>query len=329
MAIQRRLLLIISFFAVAVSACNDASKQSSSAISASADAQKLPASNKTKKIALVLKTLTNPYFIEMETGARDAAKNLGVDLVVKMASQETAVEQQIQLVDELIQTKIDALVIAPSDSQRLVPILKKAQLAGILVINIDNQLDAATMKSQKMSPVTFISVDNQTSSYQSAKFIADQIKAPGKAAIIEGIRTSENARMRTVGAERAFAENHNLKLVAKETGNWKIDEAYQVTKKIFTAYPDITVLFCANDMMALGAIKYLSESNKKILIASYDALADAKIAVKAGSLAVTVDQQAKKQGYEGIALAVRGLNGEKLPDVMLVDTALVTAQTLQ
>ncbi|MEB0233088.1 substrate-binding domain-containing protein, partial [Undibacterium sp. 10I3] len=128
---------------------------------------------------------------------------------------------------------------------------------------------------------------------------------------------------------RAFAENHNLKLVAKETGNWKIDEAYQVTKKIFTAYPDITVLFCANDMMALGAIKYLSESNKKILIASYDALADAKIAVKAGSLAVTVDQQAKKQGYEGIALAVRGLNGEKLPDVMLVDTALVTAQTLQ
>ncbi|MET3118874.1 ribose transport system substrate-binding protein [Undibacterium sp. GrIS 1.8] len=332
MAIQRFfLVLITSLFAIATSGCSDSNQQSPSlpAASQSSGAIKNLADNKPKRIALVLKTLTNPYFIEMEAGARDAAKDLGVDLVVKMASQETAVEQQIQLVEELIQTKVDALVIAPSDSQRLVPILKKAQLAGILIINIDNQLDAATVASHQMSPIPFISVDNLSSSYESAKFISDQIKTPGKAAIIEGMRTSENARMRTTGAERAFAENRNIKLIVKETANWKIDEAYQVTKKIFTQHPDIQILFCANDMMALGAIKYLGETNKKVLVASYDALAEAKLAVKAGTLAVTVDQKAKKQGYEGIVTATRGLKGEKLPAVMLVDTSLVTAQTLR
>src|SRR6185437_14559396 len=97
-------------------------------------------SSETKKIALVMKTLTNPFFIEMERDARRAEKEFGIELQVKTGSDETAVEQQIQIVDDLIQSRVEAIVIAPGDSQRLVPILKKAQAAGIVIINIDNKL---------------------------------------------------------------------------------------------------------------------------------------------------------------------------------------------
>ena len=115
-----------------------------------------------------------------------------------------------------------------------------------------------------------------------------------------------------------------------ETANWKIDEAYAVSRKLFEAHPDITLVFCANDMMAFGVLKYLKESGKQgVKVAAYDAIEEARAAVKEGTLAVTVDQQAAEQGYQGILLAHRALKGEPLPEVMLIDTRLVTAEAVK
>ena len=119
-------------------------------------------------------------------------------------------------------------------------------------------------------------------------------------------------------------------MVALESANWKIDEAYDVAKGLFAREPGISLLFCANDMMALGALKYLQESGKQgVKVASYDALDEAREAVKAGTMAVTVDQQAAEQGYQGVLAAMRALKGEQLPEMLLVDTRLVTAQSLK
>ena len=283
-----------------------------------------------KKIALVLKTLTNPFFIDIEKGARRAEKEFGVELQVKTGSEETAVEQQIQIVEDFIQAHVDALVIAPADSQRLVPVLKKAQDAGIVIVNIDNRLDPDVVASQHMTPAPFISVDNVAGSYRSAKFVADQVGVPTEAAIIEGIRSTENAHARMLGATRAFAENPKIHLVAQESAHWKIDEGHDVAKRIFAQHPGVTVLFCANDMMAIGAVKYLQDSGRKnVLVAGYDAIDEARAAIKSGLMAASVDQQAGLQGYQGVALAVRALKGEILPPVTLVDASLVTAATLK
>ncbi|MCB0021873.1 MAG: substrate-binding domain-containing protein, partial [Caldilinea sp.] len=89
-----------------------------------------------------MKTLTNPFFIEMEKGARRAEQELGIELIVKTGAQETSIEQQIAIVDDFIARGVDAIVIAPGSSTELIPVLKKAQDAGIVVINIDNRLDA-------------------------------------------------------------------------------------------------------------------------------------------------------------------------------------------
>ncbi len=313
-------------------ACSDAGKPTVPAVVAPG-----PASNEKpgepptiRKIALVMKTLTNPFFVEMERGARKAEKELGVELLVKTGSQETAIEQQIQIVEDLIRQKVDAIVIAPGDSMRMVPVLKAAQDAGIKIINIDNRLDQEAMKKQGLSGVPFISVDNEKAAYESARYIAQQVKKPAQAAIIEGIRSADNARQRRAGAERAFQENPLIKVVARETANWKIDEAHEVARKIFKNHPEVELLFCANDMMALGALKFLQESGKTgVKVAAYDALEEAREAVKAGRLAVTVDQQAAEQGYQGVVLAIRAIRGDTVPEVTLIDTRLVTAEGLK
>ena len=278
-------------------------------------------------VALVMKTLTNPFFVEMEKGARKAEQDLGVKLIVKTGAQETSIEQQIAIVRALIGQGVDAIVIAPADSAELVPVLAEAQRAGIVIVNIDNRLDQKSVAAEGMKEVPFISVDNEAGAYQSAKYISDQLAAPSEAIILEGIRTAKNADDRLRGAERAFGENPNVAVVAKETANWKIDEAHDVVAGLFAAHPEIRAIFAANDMMALGAIRYLEEAGRKdVLVAGYDALDEAKAAIRAGKLAATVDQQAAQQGYLGVEYAVNALHSQLLPAVTLIDTRLVTGE---
>ena len=291
--------------------------------------QALP-SEETKTVALVMKTLTNPFFIEMERGARQAEKELGIRLLVKTAAQETSIQQQISIVDELIRKKVDAIVIAPGDSVELIPVLKQAQDAGIIVINIDNRLDPKYSKITGLIDVPFISVDNKQAAYLATQTITSKITKPTSVAILEGIRGAANAEDRKNGAIKAFNEQPLAKLVAMESANWKIDEAFEVTKQMFNQHPDINALFCANDMMALGAIEYLQSSGRNdVLVAAFDALDQAKDAIRAGTLVATVDQQAAEQGYQGVLFAHRALAAEKLPLVMFIDTKIITTDNIK
>jgi ribose transport system substrate-binding protein len=282
------------------------------------------------RVALIMKTLTNPFFIEMENGARQAQKETGIDLQVLTASQETSIEQQIQLVENQIENKVDAIVIAPGDSKRLVPVIKKAQDSGIKVVNIDNQLDRNLLESNHAKTVPFISVDNEKAAYMSAKFVADMINSNSEAAIFEGIRSADNANQRKRGAERAFKENGKIQVVASESANWKIDEAYITAKQVFGKHPKIGLVFCANDMMAIGVIKFLQETGRdKVLVASFDALDEAKNAIRHGQMAATIDQQAAQQGYMGVMSALKLLRNEPVSEKVEVQAKLINANNLK
>jgi ribose transport system substrate-binding protein len=210
----------------------------------------------------------------------------------------------------------------------LIPVLKKAKDAGIPIINIDNRLDPAVC-AQLGLDAPFISVNNEQGAYLSAKYISDKIKTPTKVVILEGIRSAKNAEDRKNGAIRAFKENPQITIAAQETANWKIDEAYTVSKKLFASQPDVGAVFCANDMMALGTIEYLKESGRKnVLVAGYDALDEAKKEIRSGMLQVTINQQADVQGYLGVKMAVQAIGGEKLPPETLIDVKVISKENL-
>src|ERR1700744_5472873 len=113
-----------------------------------AHAQNAPAHK--PKVALVMKSLANEFFLTMENGAKDYQKhNPGqFDLITNGIKDETDTENQIRIVEQMIVSKVDAIVLAPADSKALVPVVKKAVDAGIIVVNIDNRLDPGVLKSK-------------------------------------------------------------------------------------------------------------------------------------------------------------------------------------
>jgi ribose transport system substrate-binding protein len=322
--------IVCAAFLASLSGCKPAQSQTSLLEPGQVNTPVSTRAASPKTVALVMKTLTNPFFVEMEKGARKAEKDLGIQLIVKTAAQETSIQQQIAIVEELIKAQVDAIVIAPGDSKELIQVLKKAQDAGIVVVNIDNRLDPALSKQDGLLDVPFISVDNQKGAYLSAKYIADQIKTPTKVVVLEGIRGAQNAEDRKAGALKAFKENPNITVTAMESANWKIDEAHDVVAKLFETTPGIGAVFAANDMMALGVIQYLDEKKLTgVKVAGYDNLAEVKQALLDGKLAATIDQQAAMQGYMGILYADKKIKGESVPLETFVDVILVTKDTLK
>ena len=317
--------LLISFTACGTPQKNNSSTLIQDEEETTQKEEKVNKKENAKNIALVMKTLTNPFFISMEKGARKAESEFGINLTVKTGAKETSIEQQIAIVEELIDSKVDAIVIAPGSSTELIPVLKKAQDANIKIVNIDNRLDKKFSEKSGLKDVPFISVDNEEGAYLSAKFISDKIKTSTEVVILEGIRGADNAEQRKKGATRAFSENKYVKIVSSETANWKIDEAVNVVSKMFDKNPNIKAVFCANDMMALGVLQYIDTSNKSgIMVAGFDALDEAQKAIKDGKMEVSIDQQADIQGYTGVKYALDMLNGESVELETMVDVKLIS-----
>jgi ribose transport system substrate-binding protein len=277
------------------------------------------------RIALVVKTMANPFFIEMVDGARRAEAEGGIRLLVRAADAETSFEQQIAIVEDMIRQKVDAIVLAPSDSHKLTPVMKKARAAGIALINLDNRLDTVFQRRLGMEPIPYIGVDNVKGAYLAARVLAETMHGPVEAAVIEGVRNAGNAQARKIGALKAFSETPDIRVVAMESADWLADRALDVTKAIFTAHPDVKLLFCANDTMALGAIDFLRHQGiGGVKVAGFDAVAEARKALVSGDLAVTIDQQAAEQGYLGVKAAWAEIKGEPVPAETLIDVTVVT-----
>src|SRR5438093_6093152 len=118
--------------------------------------------NAKPKIALVMKSLANEFFSTMAEGAKrhQAAHADSYELIVNGIKNETDLAEQVNLVEQMIARRVNAIVIAPADSKALVTVLKRAQDAGILVVNIDNQLDAQVLQQARLN-VPFVGPDNR------------------------------------------------------------------------------------------------------------------------------------------------------------------------
>ncbi len=279
------------------------------------------------RVALVMKSLANEFFLTMENGAKAHQKANAdrYDLVANGIKDELDVSKQIDLVDQMIAQKVDAVVIAPADSKALVPVCLKAQKAGIIVINIDNQFDQGVL-TQSGAKFPFVGPDNRKGAKLVGDVLASKLKPGDKVAILEGAPNAFNAVQRKLGFEDAM-KAAGAAIVSSQSGYWETDKANQVAAAILTEHPDLRALLCANDSMALGAVAALRAAGKsdQVLVVGYDNIAAVKQLLAEGRVLATADQHADQLAVFGIEYALDMLKTQAAPADRETPVELVTA----
>jgi ribose transport system substrate-binding protein len=277
-------------------------------------------------VALVLKTLNNPYFIDMEKGAQEAADRLNINLLVQAADRELDVERQMQICENLIQRKVDALCVTPSGTREIIPAIVKANASGIPVIIVDTQADLEALAQSGGKTASFIGSDNYDGGKIAGAFLADQLGGKGKVAILEGIPGHETADSRRQGFLDAIASSPGIEVVTSQPANWERDQGFNVFQNMLQAHSDITGLFAASDLMALGAMEAIAAAGKtgSITIVGFDALDEAREAIEKGTMAGTIAQHPDEMGKAAIENAYKLLQGESIPEHIAVSIELVT-----
>jgi ribose transport system substrate-binding protein len=285
-----------------------------------------PADTSKKTVALVLKTLNHPFFVDMRRGAQEAADRLGVTLQVQAAEREIDVDKQMQIVENMLQTGIDVLAITPSGSREIVSALVKASTANVPIVIVDTRLDAKAADAAGVKPQTFIGSDNYEGGKLAGEYVVSSSGGKARVGILEGIPGHETGDSRLRGFRDAVARAPGIAIVASQPANWERDQGFNVFQNMLQAHRDIDTVFAASDLMALGAIEAIAAAGRTgtIRVVGFDALDDAKKAVEAGTMAATVAQFPYEMGKAAVESAVKILAGEKLPPDIMVKLEMVT-----
>ena len=266
------------------------------------------------RVALVMKSLANEFFKTMEDGAK-----------AHWAENMDAYERQIEIVNQMIAKKVDAIVIAPADSKALIPVCRKAMENGITVINIDNKFDSEVL-AQEQVDISFVGPDNRMGAKLAGDYLAKFLSKGDKVAILEGRPGAFNGIQRKLGFEDAM-KAAGMEICTSQSAYWEQKNAYDLAIQIYAKFGDeLKAVLCANDSMALGAVQALKGKNVKII--GFDNISAIQTLIKEGKVLCTVDQYADRIAVNGIEYALEILKTGEKPADKETSVDLVTAEDL-
>ncbi|WP_155642933.1 D-ribose ABC transporter substrate-binding protein [Gardnerella vaginalis] len=261
-------------------------------------------SNSSDKVALLVSTLNNPFFVDLRDGAQAEAKKLGVELQVSDAQNDSS-KQQDQAQNAQSQGA-KAVIINPVDSDAAAPSVSPLLSANLPVISVDRSVTGVEVTSH-------IASDNVAGGAQAADALAKSMGEKGEVLILQGIPGAASTRDRGKGFKDCIKKYSGIKVVAEQTANFDRAEALNVATNLLQSHPNATGIYAENDEMALGAIQALgAKAGKDVKIVGFDGTADGMKAIKAGTMAGTIAQQPKELGRAAVEAAVKAIKGEKV-----------------
>ena len=274
----------------------------------------LPASAAPLKIGMSFQELNNPYFITMKKALEDAAASIGATVVITDARHDVA--KQTSDVEDMIQKKIDILLLNPTDSVGIQSAVKSANAAGVIVVAVDANANG---------PVdSFVGSKNFTAGQMACTYLAKSLDGKGDIAILDGIPVVPILE-RVRGCKDALAAFPGIKIVTTQNGKQERDQALTVTENMLQANPKLKGIFSVNDGGAMGALSAIEASGLDVKLVSVDGAPEAIKAIqKPGSKFIATSAQYPRDQIRlalGIALAKKW--GSQVPATIPVDITLI------
>ena len=263
-------------------------------------------------IGFSVSTLNNPFFVTLTEGAKKAASDKNVELVVVDAGDDAA--KQTSDIEDLVSRNVGVLIVNPVDSDAVAPAVKSAMSQGIKVIAVDRGVNGVDVDCQ-------IASDNVAGARMATEYLMELVGEGAKVAELQGVPGASATIDRGEGFHQVA--DKSLQVAASQTANFNRAEGMTVMENILQSDGAIKGVFAHNDEMALGAVEAVAASGKDIKIVGFDATDDAQKAVKDGKMAATVAQKPDKMGETAIETAVKIMAGETVDKSIPVEVELI------
>ena len=260
----------------------------------------------------------NPFWASVEAGAKDAAEEFGVNLIILSPPQESDVMAQVAQIEDQIAKGVDGIAIAPTDPNAVAPILDDAMASGVPVVYIDtNGINEG---------VTFIGTNNINGAALAAQYICDNVPSGSDVAILQGMITQTTGQHRAEGSHKGL-EACGMNIVAELPANWDTAQGMSVTEDIITGNPNLKAIFASNDNMGLGAMQALKDADMNdVIVVGFDATPDAATSILKGEMTATIAQFSYNMGAYGVKYALELANGGSIDPNIDTGTQLVTTE---
>lgn len=279
------------------------------------------ASNGKIKVIFIAMDSIDEHWLKVKAGTEDKAKELGnVDLSFNAPPGKVDANVQLQMVEDAITRKMDAILLAPLDKDALNPGIERAKAAGIKVIIIDSAVSTTNIDA-------FLATDNGAAGRLAADELAKLINSEGKIAIINAQAGAATAMIRENDFKDQIQKKYpNITIVGTQYSDGDKTKALNIATDFMTANPDLKGIYATNEGSTVGAGNAIQQAGKTgtVKFVGFDWSADTKSLIEKGVLQATMVQNPYQMGYLGVQAAVDLVSGKALAKKE-IDTGVTVA----
>lgn len=257
------------------------------------------------KIAVVISTLNNPWFVVLGETAKARAIELGYDATIFDSQNDTA--KEASHFENLIAAGYKAVLFNPTDANGSVASVQKAKAAGVPVFCIDREINSTNAATAQMLS------DSYSGCVALGQHFVKVVGKEGKYAELLGIVGDNNTWNRSKGFHSVVDRFPNLKMVAQQSADFDRAKGLEVFESILQKNPDLNAVFCGNDAMAMGAYQALVSAGKadKVKVFGFDGAEDVVKLIAEKKIAATGMQFPKVMAQRAAEFADEYIKGKR------------------
>ena len=256
-------------------------------------------------IGVVPKGQAHIFWQTVHAGAAAAARELGVEIRWNGPASETEFSRQVQIVESMINGRVDGIVLAPTDRVALVSVVERAAREKIPVTIFDSGIDTDNY-------VSFVATNNYAAGQLAARRVGEALGGRGAVAMLMNMPGSASTQEREKGFEDALGKDFpGLRIVARQFGMSDRAKSLAVAEDVLTAHPGLNALFASNEPGSVGAAQAVKarQLGGRVKLVGFDSSPTLVEDLKAGTIDSLVVQDPFQIGYTAVKSVVDKLRG--------------------
>lgn len=308
----------VAALAVAVFAgCGDDGGGEAEPTSTAAAAKEEP---KPVRVAVIMASLGNDFYIAQKAGAEAAAGELpGADVTISAGRAQGSTDDVVGLIENAIAKDVDAIAVNGSDTKPLLPALRKVLDADIPLVLFDAPADELTDQL-----TAYIGTDNRAGGEAAGAWLKEQLPEGGKVGVVLCVAGHPVTTARLEGFEAGAGPD--FEVVAKADAGCDPEKGRKAMEDMLTKHADLDAVFSSSDSQSVGMVKALQAAKQDPAFVSFDAQPAIVKDIQAGTVVdASVAWSATDIGGDAVRSAVAAARGEAVEPKTLVPVTVVNA----